>query len=371
MPFHAEGAGHALFVGWAIDQSSCDSPIAGSSVNRRVLVFLVFSVVAVIAALMLNTHRRGDNVVIVYVSEDQVFSEPILKDFERDTGTVVRAVYDTEETKSAGVVNRLIGEKSIPQADVYWANEPIRAEVLRQQGVSAPYRPANADGIPDRFRDPNGYWTGFSARARMLIVAKGGIGNPASILAYTDPRFRSKAVIANPLFGTTTAHIAALFTVWGDAQGKAFLEAMRKNDVKLASSNGESADQVSAGAFQFALADSDDVHSRQKQGRPIEGVYPDQDVQGVGCFIVPNAVMLVKGGPHPQAGRRLIDYLVSRETERKLAFSDAAQIPLHADVEAPPDVRRLETLKIMKVDYAQVAAKMQVIQPLLRDWAGH
>jgi hypothetical protein len=40
-------------------------------------------------------------------------------------------------------------------------------------------------------------------------------------------------------------------------------------------------------------------------------------------------------------------------------------------VETPPDVRRLETLKIMKVDYARVAAKMQAIQPLLKDWVGH
>src|SRR5579859_1916990 len=294
--------------------------------NRRVSILLLLVVVMAIAAGVWTTFRHRGNVVVVYVSEDQVFSEPILKDFERDAGIGVRAIYDTEETKSAGVMNRLIGEKSNPQADVYWANEPIRAEVLRQQGVLASYRSSSAEGIPDRFRDPKGYWTGFSARARMLIVAKGAPGNPASILAYADPRFHGKAIIANPLFGTTTAHIAALFTVWGDEQGKAFLDAMRGNDVKLASSNGESADQVAAGAFQFALADSDDVHSRQKQGRPVEGIYPDQGAQGVGCFIVPNAVLLINGGPHPQAGRPLVDYLLSRETEKKLAYSDAAQI---------------------------------------------
>src|SRR5262249_12868641 len=64
--------------------------------------------------------------VVVYVSHDEVFSEPILKDFERETGIRVRAVYDTEETKSTGAMNRLIAERNNPQADVYWANEPIR-----------------------------------------------------------------------------------------------------------------------------------------------------------------------------------------------------------------------------------------------------
>ena len=339
--------------------------------NRRVYVLFLLVVVIVIAGVVWTSSRRGDDVVVVYVSHDQVFSEPILKDFERDSKVKVKAVYDTEETKSAGVMNRLIAEKNNPQADVYWANEPIRAEVLRQKGVSAPYRSQSAEGIAEQFRDPQGHWTGFSARARILIVDQGLKDKPASLQAYTDPRFNGKAVIANPLFGTTTAHMAALFSVWGDERTRAFLDAMRRNGVHISSSNGESAEQVAAGAFQFALVDSDDVYSRQKQGQPVEGIYPDQGQQGMGCFIVPNAVVLISGGPHPESGRKLIDYLLSRETEKKLAYSDAAQIPLHPGVETPPDVRRLEALKVMNVDYAAVAAKMQAIQPLLRDWVGH
>src|SRR5438128_210173 len=103
--------------------------------------------------------------VVIYVSEDQVFSEPILKDFEKETGIQVKPVFDTEEAKSTGVMNRLLAEKNNPQADVYWANEPVRADVLRQQGISTPFKPATAQQIPDQFKDPQGYWTGFSARA--------------------------------------------------------------------------------------------------------------------------------------------------------------------------------------------------------------
>src|SRR6202035_1883162 len=54
----------------------------------------------------------GTPTVTVYVSHDEVFSEPILKDFEKETGIRVRAVYDTEETKSAGTRTRLTAEKS-------------------------------------------------------------------------------------------------------------------------------------------------------------------------------------------------------------------------------------------------------------------
>jgi len=307
-------------------------------------------------------------VVIVYVSHDQVFSEPILKDFEKDTGVKVRAIYDTEETRSAGAMNRLIAEKNNPQADVYWANEPIRAEVLRQRGIAMPYVSPNAQGIPASFKDPNGYWTGFAARARVFIVNKNAGAKPESVLAYAAPQWRAKTVIANPLFGTTTAEIAALFVLWGDERAQAFMDALKANAVKMSPSNGDSADLVARGEFAFSLVDSDDVVSRVRQHLPIELVYPDQGADGLGCFLVPNAVVLIAGAPHAELGKRLIDYLLSKETEAKLARSDAAQIPLHSGVEGPPELRPIDKIKTWNVNYAELAAKLQAIQPFLKRW---
>jgi iron(III) transport system substrate-binding protein len=306
--------------------------------------------------------------VVVYVSHDQVFSEPILKDFEKEIGVRVRAIYDTEETKSTGAMNRLIAEKNNPQADVYWANEPIRAEVLRQQGIAASYISANAEGIPAGFKDANGYWTGSAARPRILLANRNAGAKPDSVLAYADPKWRGKTVIANPLFGTTTTQIAALFVLWGDERAQAFMNAMKANGTKLSSSNGDSADLVARGEFAFSLVDSDDVVNRIRQHQPVELVYPDQDSGGLGCFLVPNAVVLIAGAPHPDLGKKLIDYLLSKETETKLARSDAAQIPLHSGVEGPPELRPLGQLKTMQVDYGEIAGKLQAIQPFLKRW---
>ncbi len=313
---------------------------------------------------------NNTRIVVVYVSEDQVFSEPILRDFEKETGIEVTAVYDTEEAKSTGAMNRLIAEKDNPQADVYWANEPIRAEVLKQKGISAPYVSPLAQDIPPVFKDPDGYWTGFSARARVLVVNKGLTERPGSILAYTDPHWKGRSVIANPLFGTTTAEIAALFTIWGNDQASDFMAAIKANRVAISTSNGESADFVAAGQYDFSLVDSDDAVNRMRQGKPVTMVYPDQAENGIGSFIVPNAVVLIKGGPHPRAARSLIDYLLSRETERKLAFADCAQIPLHPGVRTPSELKPISAIKIMRVDYADVARKMVELQPFLKAWMG-
>ncbi len=309
--------------------------------------------------------------VVVYVSEDQVFSQPVLERFQKETGIRVRAVYDTEEAKSTGVMNRLLAEKNNPQADLYWANEPIRAEVLKQRGVAAPYDSPAAEGIPAIFRDPEGYWTGFSARLRVLIVNASVTDPPPSVLDLGDPAWRGKVVLANPLFGTTTSHVAALFVKLGDVAGQEFLQRLEANGIRLTTSNGESADQVAAGQAAVSLVDSDDAINRARRGDPVRMIVPDQQPGGLGCFVVPNAVVLIHGGPHPDTAQRLADFLLSPDTERQLANADCAQIPLHPGVPVPGDVPSLDRIRIMEVSYAAVARKMVAIQPELKAWAGY
>src|SRR6266481_5814487 len=334
--------------------------------RKAIGVVLTLALIPILSSCRATSSRT----VVVYVSEDQVFSEPILKDFERETGITAKSVFDTEESKSTGVMNRLIAEKDNAQADVYWANEPVRADALKQRGVSAPYVSASAEGIADQFKDADHYWTGFSARARLLLVNARSPIKPASVMAYTDPSANGRAAIANPLFGTTTDYVTALFTIWGDERARTFMNDMKKNGVKITTSNGESTDLVAAGQVDCSLVDSDDAVNTKKQGKPVKMIYPDQEPDGIGVLILPNAVALIKGAPHTENGKRLIDYLLSKETERKLAFADCAQIPLHSGVEIPPEIPRIEEIKPMRVSYADLARKMEEIQPFLKEWAG-
>src|SRR5881396_2230116 len=192
---------------------------AGNKMRNSISILVSFALIPI-----LNSCRpTSSRIVVVYVSEDQVFSEPILKDFERETGITVKSVFDTEESKSTGVTNRLIAEKDNPQADVYWANEPVRADALKQRGVSSAYDSPSAEGIASQFKDPDHYWTGFSARARLLLVNTKSTIKPAGVMAYNDPSAKGRAAIANPLFGTTTDYVAALFAIWGEDRAKTFM----------------------------------------------------------------------------------------------------------------------------------------------------
>jgi iron(III) transport system substrate-binding protein len=314
--------------------------------------------------------RSGVREVVGYTSVDQPFSEPVFTAFRTHTGLTVRAVFDTEETKSTGVLNRLIAESARPQADVFWSGDPVRIFLLIKRGLVEPYASPNAAGMPAAFRATDGAWTGLAARARVLLVNKGrnpGEDLPRSIRDLADARWRGQTAIANPLFGTTTMHAAALFTAWGEEKAKSFFDGLKANGARIASSNGEVKRLVASGEVAFGLTDTDDASEAQKAGAPVEIVYPDQD--GAGALVMPTVVVLLRGGPHPEAGRKLIDHLLSPEVEERLA-REGAHMPLRPGVPTPPGVRRVDEIKAMQVDYARVAETMEQIQPWLRQWVG-
>jgi iron(III) transport system substrate-binding protein len=318
--------------------------------------------------VLLVACKSATNEVVVYTSVDQVFSEPVLKDFERETGITVRAVYDTEETKSTGVLNRLVAEADHPQADVFWSGDPVRPFVLIKRGLVEPYASPNAAAIPAAFKAADGTWTGFSARARVLLVNTAKLGAdppPRSLQDLADPRWKGRAAIANPAFGTTTMHAAALFAVLGEERAQQFFAQLRANDVKIASSNGEVKRLVVSGEVTLGLTDTDDAHEALEEKAPVTVVYPDQDAAGT--LVIPTATVIIKGGPHGDAAKKLVDYLVTAAVEQKLAAS-AAQMPLRPGVQVPAGVRTVGDVKAMQVDYARVGDTMERVQPWLRRW---
>lgn len=325
--------------------------------------------VAGLCALAMAGCKRKQEVV-VYTSVDQVFSEPLFRELENQSGIAVKAVYDTEETKSTGVVNRLLAEAGSPRADVFWCNDPVRPFLLIRKGLVLPYMSSNAAAIPSGFKAPDGTWTDFAARVRVLLVNKNKVAaadRPRSMQAFVDPRWKGQAAMANPVFGTTTMHIAALFTAWGDEKARAFLDGMKQNGVRIASSNGEVKRLVANGEVAFGVADNDDASEALKEGAPVEVIYPDQD--GMGTLLIPTSEVLIKGGPNSENGKKLIDFLLSAQAEKEMA-ERASHIPLRPGVEVPASVPKPGSIKLMQVDYGKVGETMERIQPLLREWAG-
>jgi iron(III) transport system substrate-binding protein len=298
--------------------------------------------------------------VTIYVSTDRVFSEPVLREYEKRTGVRVNPVYDTEETKSTGLANRLIAEKERPQADVFWSNEPVRTLVLKSRGVLAPYRSPSAEGIPPALMDPEGYWTGFSARIRVIAYNTKLVKSdeaPRSVFDLANPKWRGQVAIADPRFGSTSFHVAALYAMAGDEKMDDFFRQLKGNGVRVVDGNSVVRDLVARGEVKVGLTDTDDVNVAMENGQPIAMVLPD--AAGFGVPVMPNMVSLIANGPHPEEARKLIDYLLSADVERQLAQSEAVQIPVHAGVAGPKNIPAIDTFKPMTLDYTKAAARVE------------
>lgn len=313
-------------------------------------------VVGAVAASLLWPRRPG---VTIYCAADDVHAQPILDAFTKETGIEFREVkYDVEANKTVSLVAALRLERERPRCDVFWNNEPMHSMRLAEEGAFEPYVSPSAADIPTQFKDPQGRWTGFAGRARVLIVntdiVKPG-EMPASMDDLLDAKWKGRCAFPRPLAGTGLTHVAVLFGVSGKERALAWCKGMLANGVEFPPGNGPLASSVAAGQLAWGFTDTDDFRKQQAEGKPVAIVYPDQEPGRVGTLVLPNTVALVKGGPRPDLGKELIDFLLRRETEAALAKSDGAHIPLREGVARPDHVKGPPQFREMKVDWADAA----------------
>lgn len=312
----------------------------------------------------------SNNQVVIYVSLDRHLAEPVLKRFEAESAIDVLAVYDTEANKTSGLVNRLIAESSRPRADVYWNNEIAQMYRLAQRGVLAPRPESDRPPLSAGFSE-TAYWSAFAARARVLVTRESLAidKRPDSISAFTDPVWKGRAAIANPRFGTTGTHFAALLTVWGEKDFRQWLRDVRMNDVAILPGNAQVMDAVAQGRYDFGLTDTDDVNVALLEGKPVQLIVPDQGEGDIGVFIIPNTVALIEDAPSGSKGQELVRFLLSSEVERLLAQGSGAQIPIRHDVPGPDVLPPRSSLNVMQVDYDSVGqAYERMLQIVDEEW---
>lgn len=264
---------------------------------------------AVVAALYVLSRNLADRVgtVIVYAAQDQVYSEPILKEFERQTGLRARAVYDSEAVKTVGLVNRLLAERDHPQCDVFWGNEELRTRLLAAQGV---------------LRETNG-WAPFGFRSRRLVVNTNLLvlaQAPKSWGELTNATWRGRVALGYPLFGTTATHLLVLRAHWGEPKWESWCRALAANQPVLVDGNSVVVRLVGQGQAWIGMTDSDDVAAGQREGYPIADLPLTEE-----SLLIPNTVAVIRGAPHPAAAQRLFEYLQRPEAVQVLVDAHALE----------------------------------------------
>ncbi len=311
-------------------------------------------------------HTTGaSGALVVYCAHDAVYSEQVLRDFESRSGIPLDIRFDTEATKSLGLVQLIARERTQPQCDVFWNNELLGTLDLQEQGLLVPYRGTGWQRMPDRFRDPEGHWVGFAARLRVWIVnTQQMTADQESIDQLLDVE-TSRVAMAMPMFGTTLTHYTVLANRWGLQPLQAWHTELRRRGLREVPGNGVVKDVVAQGTNDCGWTDTDDVFVALDAGLPVTQLPVRIDGSTI---VIPNSVAIIRGTQRQEQAQQLVDYLTSAETELRLARSTARQIPLGevADAEVPEDVRQLRTWAADAVDLRELLPVRKSVLDWLR-----
>ena len=292
----------------------------------------------------------------MYCSVDETYARPIVEAFANRTGIEVLAVYDSEAGKTTGLVNRIVAESRAgrPRADIFWSGELFGTLRLAELGLLGLYDPPQAAGIPARFRDPLNRWAALAVRARVLAFDPNRVRSEQIPKRWEDlakPEFAAHLAIANPLFGTTRGHVAAMFALWGPSHAKKFLQELRDRGALVLDGNSATVRAVIDGRAKYAMTDSDDVSAARRAGASLDSIM--LDMGDGGTLLIPCSVAIVKGAPNPDHARKLTDYLVSAEVERLLAQSESRNVPVREALRAElnvdwPAESKIEVGRVLK-----------------------
>lgn len=259
---------------------------------------------------------RSDEV-IVYVAVDDHAARPVLALFTEQHGVRVRPLFDSEVNKTTALVSRLRAERDAPKADLFWSSEAVQAGRLAIEGV---------------LDTSEATLTPTMLRARVLVYDPRRIAAedlPRDWWDLADERFRNRVAMADPRFGSTGGHLAAMHA-WCLARGEPerfeqWTRSLRQNGVKqLTSGNAGVVRMVASGECDFGMTDTDDVAAllAQPGAPPLSMVALRHGPElGAGPFLITGIAAIVAGAPNRPGAERLLAFLASHEAQERLEMA--------------------------------------------------
>jgi iron(III) transport system substrate-binding protein len=307
--------------------------------------------------------------VVVYCSVDQEIAEPIIAEFEKKTGIDVLPRFDTEASKTVGLVQRIRAEAASPIADVFWSNEIFHTMRLASESLLATYRSNTTKDWPQRYADPNGRWYGFALRARVIAYNTARVSAadaPKCLEDVLESKWKGRIVMAAPEFGTTGGDVASWFAHYDSARAMEILKQLKANDIRLVSGNSTAVRMVATGQADICFTDTDDVYAAQRNDWPVAMNYLDQG--GDGALAIPNTAAIIKGAGHLVEAKEFMEFLLSDDLEQILLSSDSHNCPIRPALTG--QFKKYLIPKSLQIDYEKVAdnlpAAIQTATEVLR-----
>ncbi len=298
------------------------------------------STVALAVSALISTGAMAANEVNIYSYRQPYLIEPILKDFEKDTGIKVNFIFADK-----GLVDRVKREGELSPADVLLTVDISRVMEIVKAGLAQPINSKVLESnIPAQFRDSKNEWFALTTRARAIYTAKDRVGKLPEDFTYYDlakPELKGKVCVRSGKNSYNVSLVASMIANDGEAKAKAFLEGLKANLAQKP--QGGDRDQVKAikeGICDYALGNSyyfGKMLDDEKQRSWAEAVYinfPHQKAQGTHVNI--SGVAIAKHAPNKENAVKLVEYL-SGDKAQQLYAQLNHEYPVKADVK-PSDV---------------------------------
>jgi len=281
--------------------------------------------------------------------------------FTKATGIKVQYV----EGGSGVVVDRVAKEKSNPQADVLVTLPPF-IQKAAAEGLLQAYTPAGADQIAASEKDPDGKYEALVDNYLSFIYNAKVLGAaPATYADLLDPKFKNKLQYSTPgQAGDGTAVMLLINEVFGGKDaGFDYLQKLQSNNRGPSSSTGKLTALVNKGEIWVANGDLQMNFSQMADNPNIQVFWPAGPGGERTTLFLPYYVGLVQGAPHAEAGKKLIDFLLTVEAQTMVS-AIAQGLPARQDVH-PGDgnYKQLQTMiqgvKVWTPDWLKVLADLK------------
>jgi len=350
-----------------------DIPHQETTGMRRIRKIVFPGLIIIVTACLFSTllscrknPRQNFRKVVLYCSVDQVIAEPIIAEFEKLTGIDVLPRFDTEASKTVGLVQRIRAEAASPIADVFWSNEIFHTIRLARESLLASYAGDVTKDWPEQYADPEGRWYGFALRTRVIAynTTRVSAGDaPRCLEELLESKWKGRLVMAAPEFGTTGGDVASWFAHYDSAQATETLEGLKANDIRLVAGNSTAVRMVATGQADVCFTDTDDVYAAQRNGWPVAMNYLDQG--GDGALAIPNTAAMIKGAGNPEEAKELMEFLLSEQLEQMLAGSDSHNCPIRPAL--AEQFKMYIIPKPLGIDYEKVADNLPVAIRIARE----
>jgi iron(III) transport system substrate-binding protein len=255
-------------------------------------------------------------------------ARPAADAFQRKYGIKVNYV----RNETSDIIRRILNESQAGQIQADVLDGTSGAPVLKRANALQKWLPAVAAQLPKEYMDPEGYWIATSLYVQAIAYNTEQVKKeeaPHSLEDLLDPKWKGKIALSDsPSAPGVGGFIGFVLGSMGENRGIDYLKNLARQNVSILQvSTRQVLDQVIAGEYAIAAhALNHHVAFSANRGAPIAWVQTKPETM---------ASLLVLGllrGPHPNAGKLLIDFLMSDEGQA--IFRDADYIPVAPNV--PP-----------------------------------